>query len=154
MVLAGIVLLPFFYSGNDRPSQLEQVMQRGSLTVLTRNGASSYYLGPDGDTGPEFELAMDFSNFLGVRLKVEVAEAFNQLGGLLESGRGDLIAANLTRTPSRELVFNFGPDYLETSTLVIYRRGQPRPRTMADLAGLKIMVIAGSSYEEALVEAA
>ena len=153
MVLAGIVLLPFFYSGNDRPSQLEQVMQRGSLTMLTRNGASSYYLGPDGDTGPEFELAMDFSNFLGVRLKVEVAEAFNQLAGLLESGRGDLIAANLTRTPSRELVFNFGPDYLETSTLVVYRRGQPRPRAMADLAGQKIMVIAGSSYEEALVEA-
>ena len=153
MVLAGIILFPFLYSGNDRPSQLEQVMQRGSLTMLTRNGASSYYLGPDGDTGPEFELAMDFSNFLGVRLKVEVAEAFNQLGGLLESGRGDLIAANLTRTPSRELAFNFGPDYLETSTLVIYRRGQPRPRAMADLAGLKIMVIAGSSYEEALAEA-
>ena len=153
MVLAGIVLLPFLYSGNDRPSQLEQVMQRGSLTVLTRNGASSYYLGPDGDTGPEFELAMDFSNFLGVRLKVEVAEAFNHLAGLLESGRGDLIAANLTRTPERELVFNFGPDYLETSTLVVYQRGQPRPRTMADLAGLKIMVIAGSSYEEALAAA-
>ena len=153
MMLAGIVLLPFLYSGSDRPSQLEQVMQRGSLIMLTRNGASSYYLGPDGDTGPEFELAMDFSNFLGVRLRVEVAEAFGQLAGLLESGKGDMIAANLTRTPSRELVFNFGPDYLETSTLVIYRRGQPRPREMADLAGLKTILIAGSSYEEALAAA-
>jgi len=152
-MLAGIGLLPFLYSGSDRPSQLEQVMQRGSLIMLTRNGASSYYLGPDGDTGPEFELAMDFSNFLGVRLRVEVAEAFGQLAGLLESGKGDMIAANLTRTPGRELVFNFGPDYLETSTLVIYRRGQPRPGDMADLAGLKTMVIAGSSYEEALAAA-
>jgi membrane-bound lytic murein transglycosylase F len=152
-VLAGVVLLPFLYSGSDRPSRLEQIMQRGSLIMLTRNGASSYYLGPEGATGPEFELAMDFSNFLGVRLQVEVAAAFGQLAGLLETGKGDMIAANLTRTPGRERVFNFGPDYLETATLVVYRRGQPRPRNMADLAGLKTMVIAGSSYEEALAAA-
>ena len=41
--LIGAVLLLFLYSGNDQPSQLEQVLQRGSLTMLTRNGASSYY---------------------------------------------------------------------------------------------------------------
>ena len=136
MVLAGIVLLPFLYSGSDRPSQLEQIMQRGSLIMLTRNGASSYYLGPDGPTGPEFELAMDFSNFLGVRLKVEVAEAFStQLFGLLESGRGDMIAANLTRTPGVvNWSFNFGPDYLETSTTRgLSARSAPPQKAMADL---------------------
>ena len=42
---------------------------------------------------------------------------------------------------------------METSTVVVYRRGQKRPRSIQDLAGLKIMVIAGSSYEEALVAA-
>jgi len=153
MVLAGIVLLPFLYSGSDQPSQLEQVMQRGSLTMLTRNGASSYYLGPDGPTGPEYALAKEFSDYLGVGLEISVAGEFNQLFGLLASHQGDMIAANLTRTPGRELAFNFGPDYLETSTLIIYRRGQPRPQALADLQNLKIMVIAGSSYEEALLEA-
>ena len=152
-VLAGIVLLPFLYSGSDQPSQLEQVMQRGSLIMLTRNGASSYYLGSEGPTGPEYVLAKDFSDYLGVGLEIRVAGAFKQLFGLLASHQGDMIAANLTRTPGRELVFNFGPDYLETSTLVIYRRGQPRPQTLADLQALKTMVIAGSSYEEALLEA-
>ncbi len=152
-VLAGLVLLPFLYSGQDRPSQLEQVLQRGSLIVLTRNGASSYYLGPDGPTGPEYALAREFSDYLGVGLEISVAGAFNQLFGLLARRQGDLIAANLTRTPSRELALNFGPDYRETSTFVVYRRGQPRPQALADLLDLKTMVIAGSSYEEALVEA-
>ena len=152
-MLAGIVLLPFLYSGSDRPSQLEQIMQRGSLIMLTRNGASSYYLGPDGPTGPEYDLAKEFTDYLGVRLEISVPGAFNQLFGLLASHQGDMIAANLTRTPGRELAFNFGPDYLETSIFVIYRRGQPRPKTLADLQGLKTMVIAGSSYVEALEEA-
>jgi membrane-bound lytic murein transglycosylase F len=153
MLLAGMVLLPFLFSGNDLPSQLDQVMQRGSLIMLTRNGASSYYLGPEGETGPEYELVRGFGDYLGIRLEIKVAESFSQLPPMLLQGRGDLIAANLTRTSEREGLFNFGPDYLETSIIVVYRRGTQRPREMADLSGKKIMVIAGSSYEEALVEA-
>jgi len=151
--LTGAVLLLFLYSGDDRPSQLEQVKQRGSLTMLTRNGASSYYLGADGPTGPEYALVKEFADYLDVDLQIEVALAFNQLTGLLNDQQGDLIAANLARTPERERAFNFGPDYMETSTVVVYRRGQRRPLSVEDLAGLKIMVIAGSSYEEALREA-
>ncbi len=128
-------------------------MRRGNLIMLTRNGASSYYLGSEGATGPEYVLAKEFSDYLGVGLEISVAGAFDQLFSLLASNQGDMIAANLTRTPDRERAFNFGPDYLETSTVVIYRRGQPRPQALADLQGLKTMVIAGSSYEEALKEA-
>jgi membrane-bound lytic murein transglycosylase F len=162
IALTGALLI-VLYSGNDRPNQLEQVMQRGSLTMLTRNGASSYYLGADGPTGPEYMLVREFTDFLGVELEIEAARAFleieaarafNQLAGLLQRRQGDLIAANLARTPAREAQFNFGPVYQETATMVVYRRGQPKPRSLADLAGRKIMVIAGSSYEEALQQAA
>jgi membrane-bound lytic murein transglycosylase F len=151
--LFGAVFLFFVYSGDDRPSQLEQVLQRGSLTMLTRNGASTYYLGPEGPTGPEYELVQEFTDYLGVELEIRAATAFNQLEGLLNGRQGELIAANMSRTPERGQQFNFGPDYLETTTVVVYRRGQKRPRSLEDLVGLKIMVIAGSSYEEALVAA-
>jgi membrane-bound lytic murein transglycosylase F len=149
-VLAGAILLPFLYSGSDDPELLEQVMRRGSITMLTRNGASSYYLSAEGPTGPEYELVRAFSDYLGVELEIEVAEAFDDLAGMLQRRRGELIAANLTRTPARELQFNFGLDYLETTTEVIYRRGEPKPDSLADLAGRKIMVIAGTSYQETL----
>jgi len=151
--LTSLLFLPFLISGHDRPTFLEQVLQRGSLTMLTRNGPSTYYLGPDGPTGPEVELARAFADYLGVALEIEAATAFGQLSGLLERRQGDLIAANLTRTPDREMRFNFGPDYLETSTVVVYKRGQQRPESLADLAGRKVMVIADSSYEETLRDA-
>ena len=147
------IALPFLTSGDDRPSSLEQVKQRGTITVLTRNGASSYYLGAEGPTGPEYELASKFAQFLGVGLQIHIAKAFNELSSLLLEHQGDFIAANLTRTSQREQYFNFGPDYLDTSVLVVYRRGMERPREVVDLVGLNIMVIAGTSYETLLEEA-
>jgi membrane-bound lytic murein transglycosylase F len=151
--LACAVLLPFLLSGHDHRTQLERVLERGSLTMLTRNGASTYYLGPDGPTGPEVDMVRAFCDYLGVDLHIRAAAAFSGLAGMLNSGQGDLIAANLTRTPERELQFNFGPDYQKSTIEVVYRRGQKRPRSMEDLVGLNVMVIAGSSYEDALREA-
>jgi membrane-bound lytic murein transglycosylase F len=148
--LAGVVGLFALYSGDDRPSQLQQVERRGSITVLTRNGASSYYRGATGPTGPEYELARLFSDYLGVELQIEVADALHQLDGLLVRGQGELIAANLSRTSQSEREFNFGPDYLKTEILAVVRRGGPKPTDMAALPGLKVMVLAGSSSEEAL----
>jgi membrane-bound lytic murein transglycosylase F len=152
--LLTVAAAAFLTSGDDRPTRLEQVVQRGSITVLTRNGASSYFLGADGETGPEYELASDFAEFLGVGIEVRVAGAFNQLSDLLLRDQGDLIAANLTRTHARERLFRFGPDYDEARTVVVYRRGQPRPLELEDLRGLRVAVIAGSSYEEILESAA
>ena len=151
--LLALVLLPFVYSGDDQLSVSEQAERRGSIMVLTRNGASSYFLGPDGDTGPEYDLAKEFADYLGLQLEVKVANAFSDLGNLLESRQGDFIAANLTRTPEREQIFDFGPDYADANIQVVYKRGQFRPRELSDLIGLNVWVIAGSSYEDILIEA-
>ena len=152
-VLAFAGLLPFLYSGHDQPTLLEQSQQRGSLTLLTRNGASSYFIGPEGGTGPEYDLVAAFSEYLGLQIDVTVADAFGDLGELLEKRQGDLIAANLTRTEKREKQFLFGPDYAEAKTVVVYRRGSTRPRKLPDLLGLRISVISGSSYEDLLLKA-
>jgi len=128
-LLSAVLLLPFLTSGDDEPSRLEQALQRGSITMLTRNGASSYFLGAEGPTGPEYELVRDFAEFIGVDVEVHVSPAFSQLTGLLRQGKGDLIAATLTRTPARQAEFQFGPDYDEAHTEVVYRRGQPSPQS-------------------------
>ena len=147
VLLPVVVLLLLAQPG---PSRLEQVQKRGTLVMLTRNGASSYFLGSDGPMGPEYERVKLFADFLGVKLKVRVAPAFHQLKGLLNDEDGDLIAANLTRTAKRELQFRFGPDYDKTQIEVVYRRGMPRPHDLSDLVGKHVAVIAGTSYEEQL----
>jgi membrane-bound lytic murein transglycosylase F len=151
--LAAVVLLPFLYSGQDSLSYLQKAQQRGSLTLLTRNGASSYFIGPEGGTGPEYDLAAAFADYLGITVEVRVADEFADLGKLLSREQGELIGANLTRTPAREQRFNFGPDYAETKTIVVYRRGDKRPRELSDLLGKRLSVIAGSSYESQLEKA-
>jgi membrane-bound lytic murein transglycosylase F len=152
-VLAAAVFLPFLYSGQNDLTRLEEAEQRGSLTLLTRNGASSYFIGPEGGTGPEYDLTAAFADYLGIGLDVEVADEFADLGTLLYAKQGELIAANLTRTAQRELLFNFGPDYAEAKTIVVYKRGKPRPRKLADLSGKRLSVIAGSSYQDLLEQA-
>lgn len=153
VALAAVFLLSFLYSGHDQITLLEKTYQRGSLTLLTRNGASSYFIGPEGGTGPEYDLAAAFADYLGLALEVEVADEFNDLGTLLRKKQGELIGANLTRTPAREKLFNFGPDYAETKTVVVYKRGKTRPREISDLTGMQLAVIAGSSYEGLLEKA-
>ncbi|WP_224784629.1 membrane-bound lytic murein transglycosylase MltF [Marinihelvus fidelis] len=141
--------------GEDAPavSRVDEIRDRGALVMLTRSGASSYFTGAQGDTGPEYELAQQFAEHLGVDIEVRVADAFTDLEHLLEAGEGDLIAANLTRTPSRELKFRFGPAYADTHTQVVVRCGIRKPRKLADLAGLQGAVVAGTSYEEQLLAA-
>jgi len=152
-LLAVALLLPVLYSGQDELSTLEKAQKRGSLVLLTRNGASTYFIGPDGAMGPEYDLAAAFADYLGLDLEVTVANEFASLGTLLQHSQGDFIGANLTRTPEREQLFNFGPDYAETRTAVVYRRGTARPTELSDLVGKRIAVIAGSSYEDQLEKA-
>ena len=64
-----------------------------------------------------------------------------------------MIAAHLTRTSDREKRFSFGPDYADVTTIVVYKRGNKRPRELEDLLDMRVSVIAGSSYESQLEKA-
>lgn len=129
------------------PDQLQQVRENGRLVMLTRNSASTYYVGRDGETGPEYDLARAFAQYLGVDLEVRVADEFGQLESLLNSEEGDFIAANLTRSPELERRLRFGSQITETHLEVVVRRDGPRPQHPVDLAGMRIAVIEGGSYE-------
>ncbi|MBE9548401.1 MAG: membrane-bound lytic murein transglycosylase MltF [Proteobacteria bacterium] len=152
-VLTLLLSLLFITSGNDELSRVEQIQARGYLTMITRNGATSWYLGRDGDTGFEYDLVKGFADSLGVAVEILPAERFQDLFPMLESGEGDLIAANVSRTPEREKSLAFGPDYETVESVVVYRRGYKRPRKMTDLIGNRVRVITGSSHEAELTEA-
>jgi membrane-bound lytic murein transglycosylase F len=109
-ILAALVSLPILYSGHDEPTRLQQAYQRGSLTLLTRNGPSSYFIDSERKAGPEYDIVAAFAGYLGLAIKVKVANEFGNLESLLKNRQGELIAANLTRTRAREKLFTFGPD--------------------------------------------
>jgi len=109
VLAAGIVRLD-----QPGPDQLQQVRERGALVLLTRGGPSTYFQGPEGETGPEYDLARAFANHLGVALEVRLADGFDELEGLLSDGDGDFVAANLSPTPDLERRMRFSSAYAVT----------------------------------------
>lgn len=151
--LLAALLLVFMTSGDDRPTQVEQVFARGSLLMLTVNGAATYYWGAEGETGFEYELASAFADYLGVPLEVVVVPNLADLIPALNAGMGDFIAANLSRSPERLDRLRFSPAYEEVTQTVVYRRGSPRPDNLDDLTGGRLGIIPGTSYEPLLQHA-
>ncbi|TVQ42226.1 MAG: membrane-bound lytic murein transglycosylase MltF [Wenzhouxiangella sp.] len=150
LVLMAALLLLFALSGNTPVSQVERIEARGSLVMLTLNGAATYYLGAEGETGFEYDLALGFADHVGVPLEVITFPTISELLTALERGRGDFIAANLSRTVERQARLRFGPPYKAVAPVVVYRRGNRRPGKLDDLANGRLVMVGGTSYEPLL----
>ena len=133
-----------------RPTLLEEVRALGELRVVTRNSPITYFIGQAGPEGPDYELVRGFAEHLGVKLKLVEADRFADLLGEVEAGRAHLAAAGLTVTAGRAKRVDFGPPYQQVIQRLVYHRGRSAPKTMADLVGRRIEVVAQSSYVETL----
>lgn len=137
----------FATSGHHRLTELERIHARGKLVMLTINGATTYYLGPNGDAGFEYDLAQRFADYVGVPLEVRSLPSVDALLPTLGGRQGDFVAANLSRTPERLHQVRFGPVYETVKPVVVYRRGSRRPRELEDLTDGRLAIIGGTSYD-------
>ncbi|WP_139309762.1 membrane-bound lytic murein transglycosylase MltF [Teredinibacter haidensis] len=134
------------------PTTLERVMASGKLVVISRNGPTTYYEGPNGYTGFEYHIAKKFARYLGVDLEIRETE---NLGVMLDSvgtDIGQLAAAGLTITEKRKQKVQFSEPYLQITQQVVYRQGESRPTSPSDLQNKNILVIGNSSHAERLRE--
>jgi len=134
---------------NEPANELERVKQTGKLAVLTRNAATTYFEGPHGYTGLEYDLARGFADELGVKLEMVVAANVSEVLSLLAEGKADFAAAGLTVTAPRQLWARFTPPYQEITQQLVYRIGTRRPRSLGELDGI-LEITADSSHEEQL----
>ena len=147
-----VVLLLFLLTACSWPAPLlELIQEEGELVVLTRNSPTTYYEGPEGFAGLEYELVQLFAQELGVKARFEVPESFAEILPKISRKEAHLAAAGLTVTKSRETKVRFGPSYQEIAQQLVYLRGTYRPRDINDVIGNTLEVVAGSSHEEELV---
>jgi len=150
--IALYLLLGLVLNACDRPhTLLEQIHKQNELVVLTRNSPTTYYEGPDGPAGFEYDLAKLFAEDLGVELRIVVPPNFSDILPLVVRGNAHLAAAGLTVTGKRKESVRFGPVYQEITPQLVYRSGTRRPQTLADVEGV-IEVVAGSSHAERLAQ--
>ena len=131
---------------------LEQVKDRGELRVLTRNAATTYYIGPHGPTGPEYDLVHAFAEHLGVKVKLVVEDNLQEILRKIAKGDAHIAAAGLTVTEERQKSIRFTPPYQAITQQVVYRQGTKKPRSISELDDGFLEVLANSSHAERLTE--
>lgn len=152
--LGGLLLcfLPLLMSSSTPPSLLEQVKEDGYLQMLTLNGPSTYYEGPFGHAGFEYELATAFANDLGVELSVLDKGSLSNILNDMNTTDGHFAAAGLSIIDTRKKVINFSAPYSTVTQQLIYQRDTQKPKTVKDLIGKDIIVISDSSHATTLRE--
>ncbi|WP_428196047.1 membrane-bound lytic murein transglycosylase MltF [Aliivibrio kagoshimensis] len=118
---------------SEPKSKLDEIRERGVLRVGTLNNQLSYYIGTEGPTGLDYDLAKLFAEQLNVKLEMKPAYSFSGLFPALERDEVDIIAANLTVTPNRLKRFRSGPVYYYVSQQLVYKKGEWRPRNIKNL---------------------
>jgi membrane-bound lytic murein transglycosylase F len=83
-------------------ADLPEIKKRKVIRVLTRNASATFFIYKGEQLGFEYELAKEFAKSIGVLLELVIPPSREALLEFLESGKGDLIAAGMTRTPERE----------------------------------------------------
>ncbi|MGE4418305.1 MAG: membrane-bound lytic murein transglycosylase MltF [Sulfurimonas sp.] len=136
------------------PSVLDLIKERNILNVALLNSPSTYYIGPDGAKGFEYDLLDAYSKALGVDLNITVVNTTKEALELSKNPNIHITSASLAKTKIKEKNFNFGPSYFEAQQQVICYRGMlwqgHFPKSVEDLAGLKIVVGEDTSYSETI----
>ena len=135
---------------STRPSTLQQIQELGELRVVTRDTPTTYFVGPDGPTGPEYDLVQGLADKLGVALVVQTVENVSEILPELAEGRAHMAAAGLSITESRRELLDFGHPYNTVDMHLIYRLGTGKPRSIEEVSGRSIEVVAASSHSDML----
>lgn len=149
-----LALLPTLAAADSAaPERFEipaDIRSRGVLRVVTLNSPTTWYLGTHGPEGLEYELASEFARLHGLKLEMWPAVDLPALRDTLRAGLADLAAAQLTSTASWDGVGLVAAPYHEVVQHWVYRRGAPRPRSLAQIAAARIVVDADSPEAEML----
>ncbi len=153
LALVTLVLLPLFLI-HDRPDSmtLGNVQESGVLQVLTVNSPTTFYEGPDGPMGLEYDLASGIAQRLNVDLVMHTTDTIASIFPRLNRGDAHFAAAGLIVTEERKRLFKFTPPYQEIQQQAVYLRGGTQPQTIEDLIGREITVVGGSSVAQRLSE--
>lgn len=132
------------------------IKKRGKLIALTDNSSTSFFVYKGENLGFEYELLKAFSDHIGVKLEVIIVKDIDNIFEDLNTGTGDIAAANLTVTAERQDAIGFTNHHSLTRQVLIQRKPQKKGdssmvKNQVELAGKKIHVREGSSFYDRLL---
>jgi len=106
----------------------------------------------DGQPGFERELVEGFARARKLELQVVSVKNWDQIIPMLLKGEGDLIVG-IVDTAARRKRVSFTSEIYPVRHVVVTRRPRPAVTSVAELRGLKVAVIPGTTWAEAAAEA-
>ncbi|GAB5410213.1 MAG: transglycosylase SLT domain-containing protein [Balneolaceae bacterium] len=130
---------------------LAEIKRGGVLRMITSYSSGAYFLYRGIQVGFEYELVREFARKNDLALEVVIPAEDENPYDLLNSGEGDLIAANYTITPERDAIVDFTRPYnLVSQIIIVSERIGFEPESITDLAGIPITIRRNSSYFQEL----
>ncbi|MEX0721059.1 MAG: transporter substrate-binding domain-containing protein [Balneolaceae bacterium] len=132
---------------------LAQIKETGVLRMITSYSSGSYFLHKGIQVGFEYELIKEFTKENDLALEVIIAGPEESPYDLLNSGKGDVIAASYTITPERRKIVDFSRPYNMVDQLIVVADDLGyEPKSITELKDLPITVRRNSSYYVRLKE--
>tara|TARA_R110000868_G_scaffold259361_9_gene517435 strand:- start:33714 stop:35222 length:1509 start_codon:yes stop_codon:yes gene_type:complete len=126
---------------------LAEIKRGGVLRMITSYSSGSYFLYRGIQVGFEYELVREFARLNDLALEVIIPAPNENPYDLLNSGAGDIIAANYTITEERDEIVNFTRPYNLVNQMVVLSENLGfEPESITDLAGIPITIRRNSSY--------
>ncbi len=126
---------------------------KDELVIVSRNAPTTWYIDREGDpAGFEYDLAVSYANFLGLKPRFIIKDTISEIFTTLEEGKADIAAAGLTVLPERTDRFLLGPKYHKVQQQVVCHRDGKNPQTIDDLLDVALKVNQDSSYAKRLNE--
>jgi len=116
------------------------------LRIITRNSPETYFLWRGELMGFEYELMREFAKQHKVRLEVIVADSYQEMKQLLKQGKGDLIAAGLSRNTQRKSELRFSSRYNRVDELLIANKDSQPIKQLQDITGRTLTIRKSSAF--------
>lgn len=130
----------------------DRIRLGGTLRMVTRASANSYFVHKGDDAGFEYELLRDFARSWNLKLEVLVVDPRADLISILNSGQADVAASGLDVDPEAARFAAFTRPCSLVRQVLVFRGIDPRPRSLEALNGLAIHAPAGSAAWRAVAE--
>ena len=146
-----LLVAALLVTGSWRSPALEQIRRSGVLRAAMVNDPTSYYLGPAGYTGFDYDLVRDFAAHLGVELKIVLVDSPDAAHDEVRSGNAHIAAIASPVTDNRLRDLRFSRPLRYRTPQLVGRTGNAIPDDLGALEDT-IVVAEGTAYVEWLQE--
>lgn len=137
---------------------LDQIIQRKKLIAVSHNNTTGYFIYKGLPMGLHYDMLKILSKRLGVELEIIVEDDLDKAVDILNSGKADIIAMDLTLTKKRSTKVNFTLPIGYNKQVIVQRKkvyGKKAKKNLfikraLDLDGKKIYVQRGAVFRDEL----